>query len=44
METEIYIAQNSAFTSDDISLIINIALIAFVAVISLATILTIKNK
>jgi hypothetical protein len=44
METEIYIAQNSAFTNDDISLIINIALIAFVIVISLATILTIKNK
>jgi hypothetical protein len=44
METEIYIAQNSAFTNDDISLIINIALIALVTVISLATILTIKNK
>ena len=44
METEIYIAQHSAFTSDDISLIINIALIAFVTVISLATVLTIKNK
>jgi hypothetical protein len=44
METERYIAQASSFTNEDISTIITAGLVAFIIVMSIATILTIKEK